>query len=622
MSKDEPISLQLDDLRRQADKILQLNPEQLQGFSAEEIHHLIQELGMYLVRLEMHTERFHRAQEKSDQLLERYINLFDFAPTGYFIFDKNGLILDANHTGASQLGQEKDHLIGQPFVLFVVQEHRDMFLIHLRQVFRSQSQDRHILELKLTRGNGAEFYARIESIRANDRQGNGYHCRTMVDDISKHKKMEEELQRTQKIKSAGVLAGSIAHEFREVLMVIIGALSLAKMYPEDGNKVLDFVDQAEAAAIRAKNLTQHLLAFFRSETLIRRTVRLPEFLNNAADTDADGCDARGCDIRDRAGGYDARGCDIRDYQDRSCDAKGNDAKGYNSAKSCDAKGYGAKNCTIKTEYSLPADLWPVAIDERQIRQVIDVLITAAEQAMPEGGTIKITAENFVVGAEESLPLKDGNYVKVSIKDQGWGLRKEDLYRIFDPCFSPTAKGSGLELAASYLTIRKHGGHISVESQFGSGTTFALYLPAVLQQRESYVRKSGKQKSCPARRRILLMEDEKIVRHTAGQMLEYFGYEVEFALDGVEAINLYKKAKKSGHPFDAVIMDLKIPGGMGGVEAIQELRRLDPEVKAVVSSGYADDLVMSQFKRYGFSAAIAKPYRIQELTDILQFIIGK
>ena len=271
--------------------------------------------------------------------------------------------------------------------------------------------------------------------------------------------------------------------------------------------------------------------------------------------------------------------------------------------------------------SLPDDLWPVEIDEKQIGQVISTLIMNADQAMPEEGEIKVTAENVVIGPEESLPLKDGKYVKVSVKDQGWGLQKEDLQRVFDPCFSSTAKGNGLGLAASYLIIRKHGGYLGAESEFGAGTTFSFYLPAA-RQRTSLSCREREQKSYDDRRKILLMEDEIIVRNTVGQMLEYFGYQVEFAWDGVEAISLYKQAKESGHPFHVVIMDLSVPGGMGGMEAIQELRRVDPEVKAIVSSGYSDDLIMSEFKRYGFTAAMAKPYQIQELAKTLQCIIGE
>lgn len=564
MSKAEPTPEQLSNLRHQADKILQLKLGELQRLSAEEIHRLIYEMGMYQANLQMHAEGLYQAREKTEELLGKYTDFFDFAPLGYFIFDQNGLVLEVNHTGAGQLGQEKANLINQPVDSFVAQGYRDMFLMHLRQVF--QSQVRQVCELKLRSGNGMEFYARLESIGVRDSQGNFSHYRTIASNISKRKRMEEELQRTQRLKSVGVMAGDIAHEFRNIMMIIVSVLSLAKLHFDAEDKVFNLLTQAENAAMRANDLTQRLTSFFRSEVPAKKNAALTELLKNTGN--------------------------------------------------CPIKGSG-----VNPVYSLPDDLWPVEIDERQIGQVISTLIMHADQAMPEGGEIKVTAENVVVGPDESLPLKDGKYVKVSVKDQSWGLQKEDLQRVFDPCFSSTAIGNGLGLAASYLIIRKHGGHLSAESELGSGTTFFFYLPAA-RQRTSLLCRDSEQKSYVERRRILLMEDEVIVRNTAGQMLEYFGYEVEFAWDGVEAISLYKQAKESGHPFYVVIMDLSVPGGMGGMEAVQELLRVDPDVKAIATSGYIDDLVMSDFKRYGFTAAIAKPYQIQELAKTLECIIGE
>jgi two-component system cell cycle sensor histidine kinase/response regulator CckA len=565
MKKDDQVSEQLSNLRCQADKIMQLKPDELQRLSAEEIHCLIHEMGMYQTNLQMHLEGLHRAREKTEESLGKYTNFFDFAPAGYFIFDQNGLVLEVNHTGASQLGQEKVNLINQSFSTFVAQDHRDMFLMYLKQVFQHH-QVRQICELKLKRNNGTEFCARLESIGVRDEQGNFSHYRTIVSNISKRKSMEEELQRTQKLKFAGVMAGDIAHEFKNIITIIVSVLSLAKLHLAAEDKVLGLLEQAENAAVRAGNLTRQLQTFFRSEAPVKKITSLLELLKNSVN------------------------CPVN----------------------------GPK---VTCEFSLPDDLWPVEIDERQIGQVINTLITNAGQAMPDGGEIKVSAENVVIGPEESLPLKDGKYVRVSIKDQGWGLQKEDLQRVFDPCFSSKAKESGLGLVASYLMIRKHGGYLGAESELGAGTTFSFYLPAA-RKRTLPSSRNREQKSCDGRRRILLMEDEVIVRSTAGQMLEYFGYQVEFAWDGVEALSLYKQAKESGRPFHVVIMDLSVPGGMGGMEAIQELRRIDPDVKAIISSGYSDDLVMSEFKRYGFTAAIAKPYQIQELAETLQCIIDE
>jgi CheY-like chemotaxis protein len=237
--------------------------------------------------------------------------------------------------------------------------------------------------------------------------------------------------------------------------------------------------------------------------------------------------------------------------------------------------------------------------------------------MSEGGSILVTAENMPLRATHGLPLKPGRYLKISIRDQGTGIPEDQISRIFDPYFTTKQGGSGLGLATAYSIIKRHDGHIAVESRLGVGSTFHIYLPASEKGiPEPEIRTARLEKG---HGRVLLMDDDELVRNVAGQILEHLGYAVELARDGSEAIDLYWKAKEAGFPFDAVIMDMTIPGGMGGKDAIKKLREIDPHVKAIVSSGYSNDPIMSSFKEHGFKGIAPKPYKMEELSTILSKI---
>ena len=231
--------------------------------------------------------------------------------------------------------------------------------------------------------------------------------------------------------------------------------------------------------------------------------------------------------------------------------------------------------------------------------------------MPEGGIIKLIAENITVQENETI---DSNYVKISIIDQGIGIPAELLPKIFDPYFTTKQKGNGLGLATSYSIINKHNGHITVESKIGEGTSFFIFLPA--SKKVTSFKKVDKETPVLGKGRVLVMDDDELVRKTVGNMLKRIGYEVYFAKDGDEAIKKYKTALKINKPFDAVIIDLTIPGGMGGEKTIRNLLQIDAHVKAIVSSGYSTNPIMADFTRYGFCGIVTKPYKIKELSEVL------
>lgn len=382
-------------------------------------------------------------------------------------------------------------------------------------------------------------------------------------DITERQRMEEELLKAQKLDSMNVLAGGIAHDFNNILTAILGNISLAKMYANPGDEIFQRLTEAEKASMQAKDLTRQLLTFSRGGAPVLKATCIAELLKNSAS-------------------FVLRGSNVR----------------------CD--------------FSIPDDLWPVEIDEGQISQVINNMIINADHAMPEGGVIEVCAGNITVGARDFPPLKGGKYVKISVQDQGIGIPEEHLQKIFDPYFTTKQKGNGLGLALSRSIIKNHGGHIAVESRAGVGTTFFIYLP--VSPEKALTRDELEGKPVMGVGNILMMDDEEIVRDLACGILSNIGYKVTAAADGAEAIELYKRARESDRPFDAVIVDLTVPGGMGGREATKQLTEIDPEVKVIVSSGYSNDPVMADFRKHGFSGVIAKPYKIKELSEILYRVV--
>ncbi|MFC1986777.1 response regulator [Chloroflexota bacterium] len=385
-------------------------------------------------------------------------------------------------------------------------------------------------------------------------------------DISEHIKLEEERQKAAKLESVGTLAGGIAHDFNNLLTGIMGNISLAKRYIEPKSKAEDRLLEAEKASLRAKDLTQQLLTFSKGGVPIKKTVSIAGLLKESA-------------------------------------------------------GFSLSGSSIRCDFDLPDDLWSVLIDEGQINQVFSNIIINAVQAMPNGGIINIMARNLAIDKEITLPLSKGNYVEIAIEDHGTGIPKDHLDRIFEPYFTTKQKGSGLGLATAYSIIKNHDGHITVESAISVGTTIHIYLPAA-KKRVLNKEEEGTQPALLGEGRVLVMDDEETIRELLYTELTEVGYDVEPTHDGVEAIEQYRGAKEAGQPFDAVILDLTVPGGMGGKETIKKLLEIDPDVKAIVSSGYATDSTMSDYKKYGFSAVVTKPYSVGQLEKTLQGLLKK
>jgi len=382
-------------------------------------------------------------------------------------------------------------------------------------------------------------------------------------DITERRRMQDELLKAQKLESLGVLAGGIAHDFNNLLTGILGNISLTKIMTETNSKAIKRLDEAEKALWRARDLTQQLMTFSKGGSPVKKTTSIEQIVRDSASFILSGSN-------------------------------------------------------VKCDFAVAEHVWPVEVDEGQMNQVINNLIINADQSMAGGGIIEIGMENLIVDCQNDMSLTEGRYVKISIRDYGVGIPEKHLPKIFDPYYTTKQKGSGLGLASAYSIIKHHGGYIGVESEVGVGTTFQIYIPAsendlpeIMERKEIIHTGSGK---------ILVMDDDEIIREVAAEILGHLGYSAMICCDGSEAIELYRQAIAAKEPFAAVIMDLTIPGGMGGKEAAARILEIDPDAVLIVSSGYSRDPVIAKFRQHGFSGVVPKPFNAEELARELKKLI--
>ncbi len=384
-------------------------------------------------------------------------------------------------------------------------------------------------------------------------------------DVTEQERLEQELVRATRLESVGVLAGGIAHDFNNILTAVMGNLALAQLDIAADSPAGASLRSAEKAALRARDLTQQLLTFAKGGEPVRAAVQLVAIVREMA-------------------------------------------------------GFALHGSQVKASYDMAPDLWPADADKGQIGRVVQNLVINAVQAMPRGGILRIMARNDAQDGQSQPGLKQGDYIQIAITDTGEGIKPDHLARIFDPYFTTKQTGTGLGLAAVYSIVKKHHGHIEVESQIGQGTTFRIWLPALRQQLASDTRAPW---STPDRMtgRVLFMDDEQSIRDMAVMLLQRFGLAVDCAVDGAEAVGKYRAALAEGRRYDLVIMDLTVPGGMGGLAALGQLREIDASVRAVVSSGYSSDPVLANYRAHGFVAVIAKPYEVNELSRVLREVLA-
>ena len=379
-------------------------------------------------------------------------------------------------------------------------------------------------------------------------------------DISERRRLERELARIEKLEAVGLLAGGIAHDFNNLLTSVLGNLTLAKLRSTPGSEAVERLTAAEQAVTSARSLTQQLLTFARGGSPVKENVQV-------------------------------------------------------GGRVQETVALALRGARTTARVDLADDLHAVEADLDQLGRALANLIINADEALGDGGEIRVAVRNVSLGTSSVLPLSPGAYVRIGVADDGPGIPAEDLARIFDPFFSTKDGRTGLGLAISHSIVNNHGGHIEVVSSAGAGAEFRVYLPSV--EAEAIVEVPAP----PRGGRVLVMDDEPMICEILAEALPMFGYEVEFARDGRAAMDHYRSAMGTADAFDVVIMDLRIQGGMGGEEAIQNLRQIDPDIRAIVSSGYSDDPIMANHADHGFQAVLRKPYKIMELRDVLAGVLA-
>jgi PAS domain S-box-containing protein len=381
-------------------------------------------------------------------------------------------------------------------------------------------------------------------------------------DVTREKKMEKERAKIRKLESIGVLAGGIAHDFNNILSAILGNIELASSRVDQDGKTFSLLADAQKATRRATGLTHQLLAFSKGGEPIKEETSLAELIRESASFVLHG-----------------------------------------SLVSCD--------------YIFADNLWMIHADSGQISQVIQNIILNAKDSMPDGGKITISCRNVEDPASGPLLSQHkGDFVHITIQDTGDGIPREIMDKIFDPYFTTKKKGNGLGLAICHSIIKKHGGHITVRPNLQQGTLFSIYLPAAAPRVDSVTDEQRQKKSAPRSTKIMVMDDDPMLRDLAKAQLNSLGHEAVLVRDGAEAISIYQKMLESDKPVDLVILDLTIPGGMGGREAAQKLLLINPEAKLVVASGYSNDPVLADCEKHGFHASVAKPFNMKELSDVI------
>ncbi len=524
---------------------------------------LVHELEVHQIELEMQNEELLAVRNSLETLLAKYTDLYDFAPVGYLTLDPRGGIREANLAGAALLGVARTALVRRRLSGFVAPLERPVIEAFLKRVFTQNTWQE--CEVRLLVDNQPLVDVRMEAVVF----ASGEACRVAMMDITALKQADTDRLVLNKLESTGILAGGIAHDFNNLLTVLLLNLELAQRLTPSGGALAGHLADARQISQLARGLTAQLLTFADGGAPIRKAMALTEMIRDS--------------VRPALSGSN-----------------------------------------VRCEFLLAQDLWTAEVDVGQIGQVIRNIVQNAREAMPRGGVVFVRAENVVLRAQDVPALPAGAYVQVSVTDQGPGIPGAVLPKIFDPYFSTKQRGPqrgmGLGLTICHAVVKKHDGAILAKTEKGVGSTFLVYLPAA--------RKApGAQVACatlsmPWHGRVLVMDDDDPVRNLVGLTLRGMGHTVELAENGEKAIALFKRAKTLGNPFELVVLDLTVRGGMGGLEAVRVLLEIDPAVVAIAMSGYVHDPVILYPERYGFMAALAKPFNHETLREAITQVMDR
>jgi len=513
-----------------------------------------------------------RVKAENQEIKTVYERLAQYADEAIFrIQADTGRMIYINEAAEEILGYSlADYLSDARIAMRVIhQEHLKSWMAAVDEKKGEKNVLRNII-IDCTGSEGQTVMMEFTVIAVRNDAGDILYFECIGRDITVRRFMEAELAKAQKLESIGLLAGGIAHDFNNIMTAVFGSLALAKMEAIPGSSLYTRLVSAEEHCMRAKTLTRKLLTYSRGGSPQRKTASIANVIRDAVNISLSG-----------------------------------------------------KN--IDCRFELPEGLWSAQIDESQMHQVVHSLVTNAAEAMPQGGTIEIGAQNVNLTADQIQPLKAGHYIKWFVRDRGVGISQEHMKKLFDPYFTTkqmgSVKGMGLGLAICYSIVKSHEGMMVVDSTPGSGTTFTVYIPASNGEKNDKKPAAAKEAEVAPKRNVLLVDDEQILLDVTGSMLQHIGYNVVTAKNHGDAMEHYQRAKEEGNPFSLIIMDLTMRGDEGGEIAIGRWKNAHPEVKAVISSGYMNDPVIEEYWKYGFVGAMVKPYSLMELKSSLEKILA-
>lgn len=386
---------------------------------------------------------------------------------------------------------------------------------------------------------------------------------SMISVMKKFIDQTKDIEKAMKLKSLGILAGGIAHDFNNILSAVIGNISLLKYNNKNDQSFYNNIKDIEKAVSRARGLTNQLLTFSKGGSPVKNIASIKKIIENTVLFILSGSN-------------------------------------------------------IKVKFNIDHNLWNVNIDKDQISQVIQNITINAKEAMPQGGTLFINVYNQQIANNASI--KDGKYIKIEMIDQGKGIPKKKLKNIFEPYFTTKSKGNGLGLFVCYSIIKNHEGYINVTSDVYKGTCFTILLPAVKNKVKS--KKNIKEKNIKINGRVLILDDEKVILDVFEKMFKIIGLQCVCVRDGEKALHIIKENQKNKTPFNLAILDLTIKGGSGGKDIIKKIKQINPKIKTIVSSGYSNDKVISEYKKYGFDRVLRKPFLFEDLIKTVRELLSK
>src|SRR5438046_5535593 len=490
---------------------------------------------------------------------------------GVITTDVNGKVIMLNSEAEKLTGCSSKEGIGQP-LKSVCDVTVDLAAQAKTQKSGYRSEAQSILlnlpeQVTLTSRQGREYVIEQVASPIRDSKNEVAGVVLVLRDITERQRNEAERRKAETLEQLGLLAGGIAHDFNNLLTAIIGNISLASLLLPPDDEMAERLDDAKNASLRARDLAQQLLTFARGGTPIKKTASIGKLIQ-------------------------------------------------------DTVSFSLRGSHNRSEFEFGADLSSAESNAGPISQVISHLVVNADQAMPNGGTLYVSCENFCYDTSDAVipDLAPCDYVRIRICDEAVGIPESYMKRIFDPYFTTKPKGNGLGLATAYSIVKNKNGLLTVESEVHVGTMFTIYLPAALDQEMPVEAPRTFTPAMSGTGRVLVVDDEDAIRDLVEFTLTRLGYKVWQAATALEGVNIYREKFGASERFDAVILDLTLPGGMGGKEALKKLIEIDPTVNAIVSSGYAMDATMSRYQDFGFRGVIAKPYEAAELGRIVHDVI--